>query len=98
MKAGQSVLVESAGESFDPTLDDLLARNFRVQGARRLLQFGDQEIAVDMAFKLYITSRIPLGRWAEPSEVANVIAFLVSDEASYVHGAVLPIDGGYSIA
>lgn len=45
-----------------------------------------------------ITSRIPLGRWAEPSEVANVIAFLVSDEASYVHGAVLPIDGGYSIA
>ncbi|MBN9072894.1 MAG: SDR family oxidoreductase [Rhizobiales bacterium] len=45
-----------------------------------------------------ITPRIPLGRWAEPSEVADVIAFLVSDQATYVHGAVLPIDGGYSIA
>jgi len=45
-----------------------------------------------------ITARIPLGRWAEPSEVANVIAFLVSDQADYVHGVVLPVDGGYSIA
>ncbi len=45
-----------------------------------------------------ITARIPLGRWAEPSEVANVIAFLVSDQATYVHGALLPVDGGYSIA
>ena len=45
-----------------------------------------------------ITSRIPLGRWAEPSDVANVIAFLVSEDAAYVHGVVLPVDGGYSIA
>ena len=45
-----------------------------------------------------ILQRIPLGRWAEPEEIANVIRFLVSSEASYVHGVVLPIDGGYSIA
>jgi NAD(P)-dependent dehydrogenase (short-subunit alcohol dehydrogenase family) len=45
-----------------------------------------------------ITARIPLGRWAEPSDIANVIAFLVSEEAAYVHGVVLPVDGGYSIA
>ncbi|MFT3988899.1 SDR family NAD(P)-dependent oxidoreductase [Aestuariivirga sp.] len=45
-----------------------------------------------------ITARIPLGRWAEPDEIANVIRFLLSAEASYVHGAVVPIDGGYSIA
>lgn len=45
-----------------------------------------------------ITARIPLGRWAEPSDVANVIAFLVSEQAAYVHGVVLPVDGGYSIA
>jgi NAD(P)-dependent dehydrogenase (short-subunit alcohol dehydrogenase family) len=45
-----------------------------------------------------ITARIPLGRWAEPSDVANVISFLVSDQAAYVHGVVLPVDGGYSIA
>lgn len=45
-----------------------------------------------------ISARIPLGRWAEPEEVAKVIRFLVSPDASYVHGVVLPVDGGYSIA
>ena len=45
-----------------------------------------------------ISDRIPMKRWAEPPEVANVIHFLVSDEASYVTGVVLPIDGGYSIS
>lgn len=44
-----------------------------------------------------ITARIPMGRWAQPSEVATVIGFLLSPAASYVHGAVLPIDGGYSV-
>lgn len=36
----------------------------------------------------------PLGRRAEPSEMASVIAFLMSDAASYVHGAQIVIDGG----
>lgn len=45
-----------------------------------------------------ITQRIPMGRWGEPREVGDVIAFLVSPEARYVTGAVLPVDGGYCIA
>ena len=45
-----------------------------------------------------ITARIPLGRWADAGDIANVIAFLVSERAAYVHGVVLPVDGGYSIA
>jgi NAD(P)-dependent dehydrogenase (short-subunit alcohol dehydrogenase family) len=37
----------------------------------------------------------PMGRIGEPSEVASVIVFLASDDASFVTGAVLPVDGGY---
>lgn len=38
--------------------------------------------------------RTPLGRLAKPEEVAEAIAFLLSDEAAYINGAVLEIDGG----
>jgi 3-oxoacyl-[acyl-carrier protein] reductase len=38
--------------------------------------------------------RIPAGRFAQPSEVAKVVAWLASDEAAYISGAVIPVDGG----
>ena len=40
--------------------------------------------------------RIPLGRGADPSEIAAVVAFLASDDASFVSGVALPVDGGLS--
>ncbi|EPX86766.1 SDR family NAD(P)-dependent oxidoreductase [Salipiger mucosus] len=40
--------------------------------------------------------RIPLGRPGEPEDVADVIAFLASDEARFVNGVVMPVDGGLS--
>ncbi len=42
-------------------------------------------------------SRVPLGRLAKPEEIANVYAFLASDEASYINGAVIEVGGGATI-
>jgi meso-butanediol dehydrogenase/(S,S)-butanediol dehydrogenase/diacetyl reductase len=46
--------------------------------------------AVMVAFR----ERLPIGRAATPEEVAGVIAFLASDDASFVNGVILPVDGG----
>jgi len=40
----------------------------------------------------------PLGRIGEPEEVANMAMYLLSDESSFITGAVIPVDGGYSSA
>jgi 3-oxoacyl-[acyl-carrier protein] reductase len=41
--------------------------------------------------------RVPLGRLAKPEEIANTYAFLASDEASYINGAVIEVSGGATV-
>ena len=57
-------------------------------------------VATDMTGELgedrkkEILAQIPSGRYAEPSEIAAAVRYLASEEAGYVNGAVLPVDGG----
>lgn len=42
-----------------------------------------------------ILARIPAGRWGDPQELGGAAVFLASDAAAYVHGTILPVDGGW---
>ncbi len=52
------------------------------------LQEDEQRSAALMA-------RVPAGRWGTPEEIAWPVAFLASDMADFIHGAILPVDGGW---
>jgi NAD(P)-dependent dehydrogenase (short-subunit alcohol dehydrogenase family) len=54
----------------------------------------NQALGDDKDFREYERHKIPLGRRGQPEEVAAVYAFLASDDASFIHGAAVVVDGG----
>jgi 3-oxoacyl-[acyl-carrier protein] reductase len=54
----------------------------------------DMTAALDEERREQIVSSVPLGRYADPAEVAGVVSFLAGDDAAYITGAVIPVDGG----
>jgi len=80
-----------------------MTKTFALEGASRNIRFNSVTpgfIKTDMTEKLpekvkeELLNKIPLKRMAEPVEVANAIAFLLSDEASYITGETLKVNGG----
>lgn len=53
------------------------------------------DFAGDGKIAKWVAEETPAGRWAQPSEVANLTLYLASATADYIHGAVIPIDGGW---
>lgn len=45
----------------------------------------------------WVANETPIGRWAEPTEVAELTAFLASGKVSYMHGEIVKIDGGWTL-
>lgn len=73
-----------------------LAPEVRVNAVAPSLTLTDmaEGISEDEEKLARFRDRIPMGRPAEPAEVGDVIVFLASDEARFVNGVVLPVDGG----
>ncbi len=80
-----------------------MTKTFALEGAARSIRFNSVTpgfIKTDMTEKLpgkvkeEILNKIPLKRMAKPAEVANAVAFLLSDGASYITGETLKVNGG----
>jgi len=57
----------------------------------------DMSGALDETHRAKITEQIPLGRFAEPGEIARIACFLLSDDARYITGQVIQVDGGLAM-
>jgi len=76
---------------------DLAPHNIRVNAV------GSGLVGTPVGYREYVNrpyenSRIPLGHIGEPGDVGEAVAFLVSEKARYITGAILPIDGGLNAA
>ncbi len=82
--APRGILVNGVmpGWTLTERVDQLVKDRAKRQGKR------EEEVIAD------ITREIPLGRMAQPEEVANVILFLASNLSTYVTGSIIPVDGG----
>jgi 2-deoxy-D-gluconate 3-dehydrogenase len=52
-------------------------------------------LVADPARNRDITARIPAGRWGQPEDLKGIVVFLASEASNYVHGVVIPVDGGW---
>lgn len=54
-------------------------------------------LVADADFSRFVDVRVPIGRWGKPEEIGAAAVFLASDEASFVNGHVLIVDGGQTV-
>jgi len=80
-----------------------MTKTFALEGAARNIRFNsvtpgfiNTDMTKDLPEKVKeeMLTRIPLKRFADPKEVANAVAFLLSDEAGYITGETLKVNGG----
>ena len=95
-KAGVVNLTRSMALELGPQgiLSNCVAPGSIVTRGTRALFYGPEGEKTEVAKSLL--SHVPLGRPGTPEEIAHAVTFLVSPEASYINGAVLTVDGGWT--
>ncbi|MGJ6961828.1 beta-ketoacyl-ACP reductase [Streptosporangium sp. G11] len=73
---------------------ELGSRNITVNVVAPGFVETDMTAELDQAYQEQIRKNIPLGRYAAPEEIARVVRFLAGEDAAYITGAVIPVDGG----
>jgi 3-oxoacyl-[acyl-carrier protein] reductase len=92
---GNYVAAKSAIEGFTRSLAlEVASRNITVNVVAPGFIGTDMTNDLTDAQKTQMIERIPMGRIGEPREIAEVVAFLASDGASYITGATVPVNGG----
>ena len=76
---------------------EFASKNITVNAVSPGLVNTDMSKAVRAAFGEKIKEKIPLGSFAEPEDVASAVCFLASDEAKYITGQIITVDGGLSL-
>ncbi|MFB9677194.1 beta-ketoacyl-ACP reductase [Streptosporangium vulgare] len=73
---------------------ELGSRNITVNVVAPGFVETDMTAELDETYQEQIKKNIPLGRYAAPEEIARVVRFLAGEDAAYITGAVIPVDGG----
>ncbi len=76
---------------------EVASRNVRVNAVAPGYIETEMTLALEESARSAIIEHVPLGRIGMPEAVAGAVSFLVGDEASYITGVVLPVDGGLGI-
>lgn len=76
---------------------EVASRKVTVNALALGLVSTDMSAALDEAYRSKLLEQIPLGRFAEADEIARICCFLLSDEARYITGQVIQIDGGLAM-
>ena len=98
-KAGVIALTRGLARDYGPhgfRINVILPGAIKTPSTKRLMKMAIQRFKVDLIKTGYdFQTRLAMGRWGVPDEVARVALFLASDLAAYVQGAVIPVDGGF---